>query len=107
MTKVPLEDLPLVRFLTNLIDEVGTSDLSPVALQRKIGARTGGISPSMIYEQMAGEGGAVGDPLAVTAHLALRGKATVEKADDLFELTHALLSDANLDNAQSKAIEML
>jgi len=107
MSKVPLEDLPLVRFFSNFVDEVGTSELSAVSMQRRIGARTGGISTAMVYDQIVGEGGAVGDPLAVSAHFAIRAKATVEKADDLFELTHALLADANLAGGQAKAIELL
>merc|ERR1719152_1146191 len=107
MSKVPLEDLPLMRFFSNLVDEVGTSDLSAVAMQRRIGARTGGIGTAMLYEQPVGEDGAVGDPLQVTAHFAIRGKATVEKAADLFELSHALLADANLEGAQAKAVELL
>jgi len=37
----------------------------------------------------------------------VRGKATVEKADDLFQLTHALLADANLEGGQTKVVEML
>ena len=49
----------------------------------------------------------MGDPLEVSAHFAFRGKATVEKAADLFDLTHALLADANFAGAQSKAIELL
>ena len=107
MSKVPLEDLPLLRFFSNVIDELGTSDMNAVQMQRRIGARTGGISPAMLFEQVVGENGAVGDPLKCTAHFALRGKATVEKASDLFDLTHSLLSDANLKDGQQKAIELL
>uniref|UniRef100_A0A7S2CTU1 Peptidase M16C associated domain-containing protein n=1 Tax=Haptolina brevifila TaxID=156173 RepID=A0A7S2CTU1_9EUKA len=107
MSSVPLEDLPLVRFLSELLDEVGTSEMSAVAMQRRIGARTGGISTAMIFEQPTGVGGTVADPLDSVAYLAIRGKATKEKAQDLFDLSHALLADANLAGGQAKAIEML
>ena len=72
-----------------------------------IGARTGGIGTALLFEQRPGPDGAVGAPLAVTAHFALRGKATVDKVGELFELKRALLADANLDDAQAKAIELL
>jgi len=104
---VPLSDLPLLRFFSLILDEVGTTDLSAVQLQRRIGARTGGISPALLFEPLAGKDGRVSDPLGITAHLALKGKATVEKADELFELMHALLADTNLDGAQAKVVEML
>jgi len=107
LSALPLEDLPLVRFLSELLDEVGTSDMSAVAMQRRIGARTGGISTAMIYEQPVGAEGKIADPLSSVAYLALRGKATKEKASDLFDLSHALLADANLADGQAKAIEML
>ena len=32
--------------------QVGTSDMDEVALQRRIGARTGGIGASMVYEAL-------------------------------------------------------
>jgi len=107
MSKVPLEDLPLARFFTNIIDEVGTSDLSAVSLQRRIGARTGGVGTAMMYEQPRTAAGVVPDPLGITAYFGLRGKATVEKASDLLDLSYSLLADANLAGGQAKAIELL
>ncbi len=108
MSRLPVEDLPVLRFLTNMLDEVGTSELDATAMQRRIGARTGGIAPAMLYEQPVGETvGTVGDPSQIVAHFALRGKATVEKAPQLFELLHDLLTDANLAGGQAKAVEML
>merc|ERR1719424_1457850 len=104
---VPLEDLPYVRFLSVLIDEVGTSDMNAVQMQRRIGARTGGISTAVIFEQPSGPGGTVADPYDVVSYFALRGKSTGEKASDLFELMHGLLADANLADGQAKAVELL
>ena len=107
MSVVPLEDLPLMRFFSSIIDEVGTSDMNAVQMQRKIGARTGGISTAMMYEQPTGPDGTVGSPSEVAAYFVVRGKATSEKAGDMLELAHALLADANLKDAQSKAVELL
>merc|ERR1719310_870284 len=61
----------------------------------------------MIYEQPTGKDGSISNPLDVVAYFALRGKSTGEKVEDLFGLMHDLLSDANLEGAQDKAIEML
>ena len=102
-----LDELPYCRLLSNLIDEVGTSQMDAVQMQRRIGSRTGGIAPAMIYEQPTGKDGSISNPLDVVAYFALRGKSTGEKVEDLFGLMHDLLSDANLEGAQDKAIEML
>ena len=106
MTKLPWEELPAMRLLSRMLLDVGTSELDPVALQRRIGARTGGVSAAMLYEQPVAADGAVADPYGISAHLALRGKATAEKAEEMMTLMHAVLSDAKLDS-QPKAIEML
>ena len=81
--------------------------MNAVAMQRKIGARTGGLSTAMIYEQPTGPGGTVADPLDLVAYLAVRGKATVDKSGDMFSLAHALLTDANLKDGQAKVVELL
>jgi Zn-dependent M16 (insulinase) family peptidase len=107
LQSVPLEDLPYVRFLSALIDEVGTSDMNAVQMQRKIGARTGGISTAVLFEQPSGPAGSVADPYDIVSYFGLRGKSTGEKATDLFELMHSLLTDANLAGGQAKAVELL
>jgi len=107
MSKVPWEELPLLRLFSSMLDEVGTSELDATALQRRIGARTGGIGSALLFEQRAAPGGVVPDPLGIEAHLAVRGKATADKVGDLLELTHALLADAKFETAQAKAVEML
>ena len=81
--------------------------MNAVQMQRKIGARTGGISTAMIYEQPVGPGGTVADPMDVVSYFAVKGKSTGEKAEDLFGLIHALVADANLADGQAKAIELL
>ena len=81
----------------------GTSDLDAVSLQRRIGARTGGISFSTLTSQKVGEHGMMSpaDPMAANHRLAIRAKGTVEKARDMFDLVHQMLSDAQFD-AQPK-----
>jgi len=107
LTKLPLEDLPLARLFSELLDEVGTKTMSAVQLQRRIGARTGGLSTAMLYEQPTGKDGTVADPNDLVAYLAVRGKSTVDKSADLFDLTHSLLADANFDDGQTKVVELL
>mmetsp|Transcript_21582 Transcript_21582/g.51491 ORF Transcript_21582/g.51491 Transcript_21582/m.51491 type:complete len:838 (+) Transcript_21582:296-2809(+) len=106
MTAVPYEELPLLRVFSGMLDEVGTDTMDATALQRRIGARTGGLSTAMLFEQPVAPGGVVPDPLAIAAHLAVRGKATTEKMGDLVELMHTILAEATLDSPV-KVIEML
>merc|ERR1719217_794405 len=98
MSAVPYEELPLLRLFSGMIDET--------ALQRRIGARTGGLSTAMLYEQPCAPGGVVPDPLGIAAYLAVRGKATSEKMGDLVELMHTVLAEAKLDS-QAKVLELL
>jgi Zn-dependent M16 (insulinase) family peptidase len=60
-----------------------------------------------MFDQPAGEGGTVADPLGLKGYVTVRGKATAEKAADLFDLAHTLLADANLEGGQQKVIEIL
>ena len=45
--------------------------MDATALQRRIGARTGGLSTAMLYEQPVAPGGVVPDPLGIAAYLAV------------------------------------
>jgi len=103
---VPLSEMPLMPMLTRLMMEGGTSDLDAVSLQRRIGARTGGISVSTFSQQRTGQGGAVGDPFDAVCMLQLRAKGTVAKLPEMFELVDAILTDAQLDS-KAKVVEML
>ncbi|EOD08847.1 peptidase M16 [Emiliania huxleyi CCMP1516] len=84
----------------------GTSELDATALQRRIGARTGGIDVGTKLEQPVGDSGAVGAPDGVVHKLVVRGKAVRDRLPDMLELVHSMLTDANLD-AQPKAVELL
>ena len=86
--------------------QAGTSELDATALQRRIGARTGGIDVGTKLEQPVGDSGAVGAPDGVVHKLVVRGKAVRDRLPDMLELVHSMLTDANLD-AQPKAVELL
>merc|ERR1719424_2657867 len=103
-----IDEIPLVSLMTQLFTQGGTSELDAVALQRRIGARTGGISFSTLTTQEVGEHGMMSpaDPMAAVHRLAIRAKGTVEKARDMFDLVHQMLSDAQFD-AQPKVVELL
>ena len=59
--------------------ETGTSDTDAVTLQRRIGARTGGISTSCLGVQKVPADGGVAAPMDASYMLAVRGKGTREK----------------------------
>jgi len=108
LESLELDELPLVPLFTRLLTEGGTSTLDAVALQRRIGARTGGISVSTVTQQQVGEGGMMSpaDPMAAVHRLAVRAKGTVEKSADMLDLVHTMLTDAQFD-AQPKVVELL
>merc|ERR1719149_382392 len=107
---VPLLTHPLpcagVVYADALLAQAGTSELDATALQRRIGARTGGIDVGTKLEQPVGDSGAVGAPDGVVHKLVVRGKAVRDRLPDMLELVHSMLTDANLD-AQPKAVELL
>eukprot|EP00746_Dinoflagellata_sp_MGD_P036978 gnl/MRDRNA2_/MRDRNA2_18882_c0_seq1.p1 gnl/MRDRNA2_/MRDRNA2_18882_c0~~gnl/MRDRNA2_/MRDRNA2_18882_c0_seq1.p1 ORF type:complete len:848 (+),score=185.14 gnl/MRDRNA2_/MRDRNA2_18882_c0_seq1:62-2545(+) len=106
LSVLPVEYLPLLPLFTRMMFDVGTSNLSKVAFSRQIGARTGGISVSVLNSLKNGADGAIGSPDDINYKLMVRGKATGEKTGDLLELMHAGLTDAKLDN-QKRAVELL
>merc|ERR1719221_675941 len=106
LSVLPLSELPLLGLFTRLLLETGTSEMEAVTLQRRIGARTGGIDAAVFSQQRIRADGAVADPYDVVHMLALRGKATSEKAEQLFDLVGAVLTDANLDS-KPKVVEIL
>jgi len=106
LQRLPLSELPLLPLFTRLLTGVGTSDLDPATLQRRIGARTGGISATCFTQQPISSTGAIADPLAIVHKLVVRGKATVDRVEDVLDLMYMILSDNQLDS-QAKVVEML
>ena len=111
---VPLSELALLPLFTRLLLEVGAGARDEVELSRAIGARTGGLSASTMFSPRKAAAPDGADPAGsyvsagdeVVAYLFVRGKATAERAGELFELAHDVLVDARLDNAK-RAIEIL
>lgn len=106
LKNLPPSEVSLLPLFTRLMLEAGTSKLDATTLQRRIGARTGGISVSTSVEQPVGPGGAVSDPYDVAHHLVISGKATNEKLPELIELMQDVISDTKLDS-QDKVLELL
>ena len=93
----------VARFLTNIIDEVGTSDWRRAAAAR-IGARTGGVGTAMLYEQLTGEGGTSATRWRVaTLRCAARRRG---EGGGLFDLTHRCSPTPTCRRAD-KAVELL
>jgi len=104
-----LEDVPLLPLFTRIMMETGAGEYDSVALSRKIGMHTGGVSVSFMIAGVNQDGAS---EAAVTSgehfltKLMLTGKATSDKTDELFSIFDLILRDAKL-NSQAKIIEIL
>lgn len=104
-----LDDAPLLSLFTRMMMETGAGEYSDVALSRRIGTYTGGLSVSFSSSTVNPEGGKEGvvkDGCNMSTKLMFTGKATSDKADELFSLFKLILTDAKIDN-KSKVIEIL
>lgn len=109
MSGLSLEDTALLPLFTRVMMETGAGEYSDVALSRRIGTYTGGVSVNVMTSSVTPEGAdesAVRDGSNMVTQLMIRGKATSDKADELFSLFKIILTDAKLDS-KSKVIEML
>jgi len=88
---VPVRLLPLVPLFCRALTNMGTSSLSFVDLQQRIGAQTGGISVSSFTSDVRGSR----EPVS---YVVLRGKATSGRAGQLFDLFSDILLTARLDD---------
>jgi len=106
---ISLEDAPLLPLFTRLMKETGAGDLDSVALSRKIGTHTGGVSVSVMVSTVNEDGykeGVVGKGEHLVSKIVLGGKATSDKTGELFSIFDLILRDAKLDS-QAKIIETL
>ncbi len=87
------ELLPYVGLLGRALLETGAGEADYVAMSQEIGKHTGGIGTTNLLVSKWGGGGAA-------ASFIVRSKALAKKADRLFGLLQALLSDARLDNQE-------
>lgn len=109
LSSIPLDDVPLLSIFGKLTKEAGAGDYDDVALSRAIGTHTGGINVALVTSPVTPEGAdesAVSDGTRMVTKLVLKGKATSDKTDELFDLYKLILTDAKLDS-QSKVVEML
>ncbi|KAL3782823.1 hypothetical protein ACHAW5_000095 [Stephanodiscus triporus] len=106
---ISFEDVPLLPLLTHIMMETGAGEYDSVALSRRIGMHTGGVSVSSmivgVNQEGAAEGAVTGGEHFITK-LMITGKSTSDKTDELFSIFDLILRDARLDS-QAKIIEML
>jgi len=109
LSGVPFDDAPLLSLFGRLVKEAGAGDYDDVALSRMIGTHTGGINVALVSTPVTPEGAdesAVSDGAHMVTKLVIKGKATSDKTDELFDIYKLILTDAKLDS-KSKVIEML
>lgn len=99
------EDLPYLPLFSRMLMESGTSNYDDVALSRKIGSETGGVSTSYITDVKSNHG-KIADPDNLILYLMIRGKAVADKIPVMLDIFHDVLLNAKLDN-QKRALEML
>lgn len=109
LSRLPLEDVPLLPLFTSVMMETGAGEYDSVALSRKIGTHTGGVGvnvlTSAVHEEGSNEENANSGNHLITK-LMIKGKATSDNADELFSIFNLILTDANLDS-QTRVVEML
>jgi Zn-dependent M16 (insulinase) family peptidase len=88
---LPQDLLPYVPLFGQSLVKIGTESEDFATLSRRIGRKTGGISPTTLTLSR------VDGPQAAT-RLVLRGKATVSQADDLIDILRDILLTVKLDN---------
>ena len=79
--------------MIGMLDEVGTNTLTATQMQRRIGARTGGLSAALALEQPSGGAGRVSDTNSLVANLAIRGKSTVHRDHNPHSVSASLTYD--------------
>ncbi|KAL8554483.1 hypothetical protein ACS0TY_002610 [Phlomoides rotata] len=89
MSTLKQELLPLVPLFCQSLLEMGTKDMDFVQLNQLIGRKTGGISVYPFTSSVRGKQ----DPCS---HMIVRGKATSERTEDLFDLVNRVLQDVEL-----------
>jgi len=109
LSSLDVEDIPLLPLMTRMMMETGAGEYDQVALSRRIGTYTGGLSVTTLTTAVHPEGatqGAILDGNHLQSKLLVRGKATSDNIGELFDLMKVVLTDANFDS-KSRVIEML
>ncbi|MHC1790778.1 insulinase family protein [Solidesulfovibrio sp.] len=92
---VPDRLVPLVPLFGRALLELGTPRFDAVTLTRRIAAKTGGISREVLIAGVLD-----GGPEDLAARLVLRGKATVEKAPELYEILDEIVKHTDFGNGE-------
>ena len=90
---LPQELLPYVPLFGQALVKIGTEREDFVKLSQRIGRKTGGIYPTTLSSTIR-------DTQAGATWLFLRGKATVDQADDLLAILRDVLLTVKLDNQE-------
>jgi len=85
--------LPYVKLFGRALTEMGTATEDFVTLSQRIGRKTGGLHSSTFTSSSYGVNEA-------TSWLFLRGKATLDKSQDLLDIVREVLQTVNLDNQE-------
>ncbi|HWJ87638.1 MAG TPA: insulinase family protein [Pelagibacterium sp.] len=88
---LPRELLSYIPLFSRALKQTGTSQSDFVALTQRIGRSTGGINIARLVSPVL-------DSADSTAHLLVRAKATADKAPEMLDIIHDILTDARLDN---------
>jgi Zn-dependent M16 (insulinase) family peptidase len=117
LTSIPFDDISLLPLFQRMVMETGSSQRDRVAMSRHIGAKTGGVSCSVMLSRPSpnpNDGGYIDgvkqyrvlDPNGLDAFFSMKGKCTSKRVGNLFTLMSELLCDANLNDRQ-RAVEIL
>lgn len=90
---LPAELLPYVELFGQALVEMGTETEDFVKLSQRIGRTTGGIAPTTLVAP-------VKDSDEATAWLVLRGKATMDQAQDMLDIMRDVLLSVKLDDQE-------
>lgn len=90
---LPQELLPYVPLFGQALVKIGTEAEDFVKLSQRIGRKTGGVWPSTFTS-------AVKDSQKAATYLLLRGKATVDQAEELLAIMSDVLLTVKLDNRE-------
>src|SRR5690606_33822325 len=88
---LPLERLSYIPLFSCALKQTGTSQSDFVALTQRIARSTEGINIARLVSPVL-------DSADSTAHLLVRAKATADKAPEMLDIIHDILTDARLDN---------
>ena len=109
LSGLDVEDIALLPLFTRVMRDTGAGEYDRVALSRRIGTHTGGISIDSLTTAVHPDGkdeSEVLDGNYLQTKLIIKGKATSDKTTELFDLMKLILTEARFDS-QSRVIEML